>query len=76
MLPWELYEDAATGSAAGSLGAFLVKHGKLRAGQMLSIQQGLEMGRPSQIGVEVTQSRKKLIPRVSGAAVRVFEGMI
>ena len=76
MLPWELYEDAATGSAAGSLGAFLVKHGKLRAGQMLSIQQGVEMGRPSQIGVEVMQSRKKLIPRVSGAAVRVFEGTI
>src|ERR1700687_5764392 len=24
MLPWELYEDAATGSAAGSLGAYLV----------------------------------------------------
>jgi len=26
--------------------------------------------------VEVTQSGKKLIPRVSGAAVRVFEGTI
>jgi trans-2,3-dihydro-3-hydroxyanthranilate isomerase len=76
MLPWELYEDAATGSAAGSLGAFLVKHGKLRAGYTLNIQQGVEMGRPSQIEVEVTQSEKKLIPRVSGAAVRVFEGTI
>ena len=76
MLPWELYEDAATGSAAGSLGAFLVKHGKLGAGHTLSIQQGVEMGRPSQIEVEVTQSGKKLIPRVSGAAVRVFEGTI
>ena len=76
MLPWELYEDAATGSAAGSLGAFLVKQGKLGAGHTLSIQQGVEMGRPSQIEVEVTQSGKKLIPRVSGAAVRVFEGTI
>jgi trans-2,3-dihydro-3-hydroxyanthranilate isomerase len=76
MLPWGIYEDAATGSAAGSLGAFLVKNDKLGAGHTLSIQQGIEMGRPSQIEVEVTQSGKKLIPRVSGAAVRVFEGTI
>ena len=76
MLPWELYEDAATGSAAGSLGAFLVKQGKLGAGHKLNIQQGVEMGRPSQIEVEVTQYGKRLIPRVSGAAVRVFEGTI
>jgi len=76
MLPWELYEDAATGSAAGSLGAYLVRHGKLSAGHMLSILQGVEMGRPSHIEVEVTQSGRKLVPRVSGAAVRVFEGTI
>ena len=76
MLPWEIYEDAATGSAAGSLGAFLVKNGKLGAGHTLNIQQGIEMGRPSQIEVVVTQSGNKLIPRVSGAAVRVFEGTI
>jgi trans-2,3-dihydro-3-hydroxyanthranilate isomerase len=76
MLPWEQYEDPATGSAAGSLGAYLVKHGKLGAGHTLLISQGVEMGRPSQIEVEVTQSGKKLTPRVSGAAVRVFEGTI
>ena len=76
MIPWELYEDAATGSAAGSLGAYLVKHGKLSAGHTLNILQGVEMGRPSQIEVEVTQSGKKLTPRVSGAAVKVFEGVI
>ena len=76
MLPWELYEDAATGSAAGSLGAYLVKHGKLGAGHTLQILQGAEMGRPSHIEVEVSKSGKKLVPRVSGAAVRVFEGTI
>jgi PhzF family phenazine biosynthesis protein len=74
MLPWEQYEDAATGSAAGSLGAYLVRNGKLTPGHTLSILQGVEMGRPSQLEVEVTQSGKKLIPRVSGAAVRIFEG--
>ena len=76
MLPWGLYEDAATGSAAGALGAYLVKQGKLSPAQTLSILQGEEMGRPSHIEVEVTQSGKKLVPRVSGAAVRVFEGTI
>jgi len=76
MLPWGQYEDAATGSAAGSLGAYLVKHGELNTGQTLAILQGSEMGRPSRIEVEVTQAGKKLVPRVGGAAVRVFEGTI
>jgi trans-2,3-dihydro-3-hydroxyanthranilate isomerase len=76
MLPWEQYEDAATGSAAGSLGAYLVRQGKLSPGHTLSIVQGEEMGRPSQIEVEVTKRGKKLIPRVSGAAVKIFEGTI
>ena len=76
MMPWELYEDAATGSAAGSLGAYLVHHGKLGAGHTLRIAQGVEMGRPSEIEVEVSQTGKKLTPRVSGAAVKVFEGII
>jgi PhzF family phenazine biosynthesis protein len=76
MLPWELYEDAATGSAAGSLGAYLVRNGKLAPGHTLSILQGVEMGRPSHLEVEVTQRGMKLVPRVSGAAVKVFEGTI
>ncbi len=74
MLPWELYEDPATGSAAGSLGAYLVKHAKLSPGQTLTIAQGVEMGRPSHIEVEISTKGKKLVPRVSGAAVRIFEG--
>lgn len=76
MLPWEIYEDPATGSAAGSLGAYLVRHRKLAPGQTLVISQGEAMGRPSQIEVEVSQTGKKLVPRVSGAAVKVFEGTI
>ena len=76
MLPWELYEDAATGSAAGALGAYFVKHGRLSPAHTLNILQGEEMGRPSHIEVEVTQNGRKLVPRVSGAAVKVFEGTI
>jgi predicted PhzF superfamily epimerase YddE/YHI9 len=48
----------------------------LAPGHTLTILQGAEMGRPSHIEVEVTQSGKKLVPRVSGAAVKVFEGTI
>jgi trans-2,3-dihydro-3-hydroxyanthranilate isomerase len=76
MMPWALYEDAATGSAAGSLGAYLVKHGRLDAGHILHLAQGVEMGRPSQIEVQIFKSGRKLTPRVSGAAVQVFEGVI
>jgi len=50
--------------------------GRLAPGHTLTILQGQEMGRPSHLEVEVTQSGKKLVPRVSGAAVRVFEGTI
>jgi trans-2,3-dihydro-3-hydroxyanthranilate isomerase len=76
MLPWEIYEDPATGSAAGSLGAYLVKHGYLPAARPLSILQGVEMGRPSQIRVEVKAEDDRLTPCVSGAAVRIFEGLL
>lgn len=74
MIPWELYEDPATGSAGGSLGAYLVRHKKLAAGRHLEIIQGVEMGRPSRIHVTVGSDGEQLVPQVSGAAVRIFEG--
>lgn len=76
MLSWDLYEDPATGSAAGSLGAYLVKYGRHEAGKPLLIAQGVEMGRPSAIEVLVEEKKGKFLPRVSGAAVLVFEGSI
>jgi len=76
MLPEGLREDPATGSAAGSLGAYLVRHGRVKLGQMLRILQGVEMGRPSEIFVNVLRAGSQLTPRVSGAAVRVFEGYL
>jgi trans-2,3-dihydro-3-hydroxyanthranilate isomerase len=76
MLPWGIYEDPATGSAAGSLAAYLVHHGVLKPNAPLRILQGVEMGRPSDILVEVLSDRGKLTPKVSGSAVRIFEGHI
>lgn len=76
MLPWEIVEDPATGSAGGSLGAYLVRHEKLKLGEELSITQGAEMGRPSEIRVQVAREKGKLVTYVSGSAVRILEGHI
>ncbi len=76
MIPWELHEDPATGSAGGSLGAYLVRQGRLSAGKALEIVQGVEMGRPSRIHVIVKSEGKRLVPRVSGSAVTILEGHI
>jgi len=76
MIPWELHEDPATGSAGGSLGAYLVRHRRLGAGKALEILQGVEMGRPSRIHVKVKSEGRRLVPRVSGSAVTILEGHI
>ncbi len=76
MIPWELHEDPATGSAGGSLGAYLVRHRRLSAGKALEIVQGVEMGRPSRIHVKVKSEGRRLVPRVSGSAVTILEGHI
>jgi trans-2,3-dihydro-3-hydroxyanthranilate isomerase len=61
------FEDAATGSAAGPLGAYLVRYGLHRAGEM-EIEQGVEMGRPSRIRVDVPVEAGKIgRVRVTGA---------
>jgi trans-2,3-dihydro-3-hydroxyanthranilate isomerase len=76
MLPWEIYEDPATGSAGGSLGAYLVHHEQLKPGARLRILQGVEMGRPSHIVVQVSEENGNLVPRVRGAAITILEGIL
>jgi trans-2,3-dihydro-3-hydroxyanthranilate isomerase len=72
-------EDPATGSAAGALGAHLVRRGVVRPERgtaALTFDQGLEIGRASRIRVAVTVDENGAITavRVGGAAVRVIEG--
>jgi trans-2,3-dihydro-3-hydroxyanthranilate isomerase len=72
-------EDPATGSAAGPLGAYLAAHGILpRDRPSFIIEQGIEMGRPSQIWVEVTRDAAGLPTqlRVGGTTVPVIRGTI
>lgn len=68
-------EDPATGSASGGLGAYLVRHGLVPVAE-IHTEQGLEMGRPSHVVVEVEGPADDIrMVRVSGSAVKVIEGV-
>ncbi len=70
-------EDAATGSAAGCLGAYVVKNRAVPAARLtkLVVEQGLELGRPSRLFVEVENENDRIVGvRVGGTAVIVGEG--
>ncbi len=60
-------EDPATGAAAAALGAYLRWRGELRPPARFTISQGVEMGRPSLIEVEVPDASGGI--RVTGTAV-------
>ena len=70
-------EDPATGSAACALSAYLaLQEGRTRR---FEVTQGVEMGRRSDIGVEVVidrGERRVQSLRLSGSAVQVMEGTV
>jgi len=72
-----VYEDPATGSACGPLGAYLVHHGVIDApaAQHIVNLQGRKLGRPSwlHIAVDVTDRAITRV-RVGGTSVFVAEG--
>lgn len=69
-------EDPATGSASGPLGCYLARHGALRSPRFLNVQ-GVEMGRRSEIHVEIESSRAEIAAvRVGGECVAVGRGSI
>jgi trans-2,3-dihydro-3-hydroxyanthranilate isomerase len=72
-------EDPATGSAAGPLGAYLAAHGVLPKTQTaFVVEQGIEMGRPSRMWVEVGRDATGMptTVRVGGHTIRVIRGTI
>ena len=74
-----IVEDPATGSAAGALGAYLVRRGLVKAEPTahILVEQGYEMGRPSSIHVEVdTDEHGPIEVRVGGKAVEVADGKL
>jgi trans-2,3-dihydro-3-hydroxyanthranilate isomerase len=76
-----VFEDAATGSANGPLGYYLVHHEAVRAEKIANIrsEQGFEMKRPSILNIEVTidpGSRRPTVVRVGGGVVISGRGEI
>lgn len=72
-------EDAATGSAAGPLGVYLLRHGRMTPDEhdetRLRIDQGVEMGRPSALHVATNGPADAVRDvRVGGEAVLMARG--
>ena len=66
-----LWEDAATGTAAGPLCAYLDAEGLLNPGKTLVVEQGVKMGRRSLLQVCLTPD-----PELSGTGVVVLRGTL
>lgn len=70
-----IYEDPATGSAAGPLAIHLARHGRIPFGEQIEIRQGAEIGRPSTLHARVTGSIDQIERvEVGGSAVVVADG--
>lgn len=67
-----IWEDPATGSAAGPLAAYLVNQDIVPTGKRVLIEQGHALGRPSLLQVDVDDNRVRL----GGTGVVVAEGTL
>jgi trans-2,3-dihydro-3-hydroxyanthranilate isomerase len=67
-------EDPATGSAAGPLGVYLGEYGDLDTTRRLSIRQGEQVGRPSELHVEARREDGAWRARVGGGVHIVGRG--
>lgn len=71
-------EDPATGSASAILAAQLLASGALQDGtNSFALEQGVDMGRASQISLSVDiENRKITAVRIAGTAVRISHGTL
>jgi trans-2,3-dihydro-3-hydroxyanthranilate isomerase len=67
-------EDPATGSAAGPLGIYLAEYGDLDTTRPVSIRQGEQVGRPSELHVEARREDGVWRVRVGGGVHVVGRG--
>lgn len=69
-------EDAATGGAAGPLGCYLQRYAALGGGDAVAftLEQGIEMGRPSFLHVAVQCVESRFLVRVGGDCVYMGAG--
>ena len=71
-------EDAASGAPSGPLGCYLVKYGLAQGNPAkITSEQGLEMGRPSYIHIEIGQANGAInFVGVGGECVYLGEGFL
>jgi trans-2,3-dihydro-3-hydroxyanthranilate isomerase len=70
-------EDVATGSAAGTIGAYRLSHGLVRGGDSFVLQQGRYVGRPSLLCVQPEGSPESISTvRVGGDVAFVGTGTL
>jgi trans-2,3-dihydro-3-hydroxyanthranilate isomerase len=70
-------EDPATGSAAGSAISYLVAHEAVSSGEFISLRQGVEMGRPSDMRLAARRDGAGVTDvRVGGSTVLVAKGRL
>jgi trans-2,3-dihydro-3-hydroxyanthranilate isomerase len=77
--PRGTWEDPATGSASGPLGAYLVRHGLVEADGTVAIvsEQGTAMGRQSLVHITLSAREGRATDiRVGGGVVPVLEGTL
>jgi trans-2,3-dihydro-3-hydroxyanthranilate isomerase len=68
-------EDPATGSASGCAAAWMVQHGVAQPDELVMIEQGVEMKRPSRIFVRASRPNDRVVNvRVGGNVVEVLRG--
>ncbi|RFC68166.1 MULTISPECIES: PhzF family phenazine biosynthesis protein [Mesorhizobium] len=72
------YEDPATGSAAAAFTGVVVHFDRpIDGSSLVWIEQGIEMGRPSRIRLEIEMKQGALHQaRIGGNAVKVIEGVL
>lgn len=74
-MPFYGGEDPATGSAAGTAVAWMVRHGLTPAGSVVEIEQGLEVHRPSRLYCRADLAGANVVNvRVGGFFTRVLQG--
>jgi trans-2,3-dihydro-3-hydroxyanthranilate isomerase len=70
-------EDPATGSAAGALAGLLAQQDRIDGHMQYQITQGVEMGRPSRIVVDVERDKGQISKTsIAGECVEVISGRL
>jgi PhzF family phenazine biosynthesis protein len=69
-------EDAATGSAAGCVAAYLHRHGQLGDDEHTELRQGRFIGRPSRISISARSADSGVRVTVGGEVVLVGSGRL